>query len=83
MLEAGWHRVLKAVRRSSDVTEIRRHGEGDVADGRGPHGSDVRERGVVVGMCKVEGNTPFGKYVKATQAEWAERGPGGIRGKGG
>jgi hypothetical protein len=26
------------------VTEIGRRGEGDEADGRGPHGSDVREK---------------------------------------
>jgi hypothetical protein len=26
------------------VTEIDRRGEGDEADGRGPHGSDVREK---------------------------------------
>jgi hypothetical protein len=32
-------------------------------------------------MHKVEGNTPFGKYAKATWAEWAECGPGGLRAK--
>jgi hypothetical protein len=32
-------------------------------------------------MHKVEGNTPFGKYAKAVGAEWAERGPGGLRAK--
>jgi hypothetical protein len=34
-------------------------------------------------MHKVEGNTPFGKYAKAAWAKWAERGPGGLRGKAG
>jgi hypothetical protein len=29
-------------RRSGDVSEIGRHGEGDEVDRRGPHGSDVR-----------------------------------------
>jgi hypothetical protein len=59
-------------------------GEGDEADGRGPHGSDVREReGVVAGMRKVKGNTPFGKYAKAARAEWAERGHDVLRGKAG
>jgi hypothetical protein len=32
-------------------------------------------------MCKVEGNTPSGKYAKAAWAEWVERGSGGLRGE--
>jgi hypothetical protein len=66
------------------MTEIGRRGEGDEGDRWGPHGSDVRERdGVVAGMHKVEGNTPFGKYAKAAQAEWAECRHDGLRGKSG
>jgi hypothetical protein len=34
--------------------------------------------GVVAGMHKVEGNTPFGNYAKAAWAKWVERGPGGL-----
>jgi hypothetical protein len=33
----------KAMRRSGDVSEIGRCGEGDECYGQGPHGSDVRE----------------------------------------
>jgi hypothetical protein len=33
----------EVTRRSGDVSEIGRRGEGDEVDGRGPHGSDVRE----------------------------------------
>jgi hypothetical protein len=32
-------------------------------------------------MRKVEGNTPFGKYVKVAWAKWAKRGPSDRRGK--
>jgi hypothetical protein len=40
MLEAGRCRVAGG----GDVTEIGKRGEGDEADERGPHGSDVREK---------------------------------------
>jgi hypothetical protein len=63
-LEVGWHGVAEGKK-------------GDGADRRAPHGSDVRERSVSAGVCKVEGNTPFGKYANAAWAEWAERGSGG------
>jgi hypothetical protein len=47
--------------------------EGDGADRRAPHGSDVREReGLSARVCKVEENTPFGKYANAAWAEWAK-----------
>jgi hypothetical protein len=37
--------------------------EGDGADRRAPHGSNMREReGVSATVRKVEENTPFGKY---------------------
>jgi hypothetical protein len=60
---------------------VGRRMEGDGADRRAPHGSDVREReGVSAVVCKVEGNTPFGKYANVAWPEWAERGFGGLRG---
>jgi hypothetical protein len=38
-----------------------------------------RLRGNVVdGLRKLEEEAPFGKYVKAAQAEWAERAHGGL-----
>jgi hypothetical protein len=47
--------------------------EGDGADRRAPHGSDMREReGVSARVRKVEENTPFGKYTNAAWAEWAK-----------
>jgi hypothetical protein len=53
--------------------------EGDGADRRAPHGSNMREReGVSATVRKVEENTPFGKYANVAWAEWAERMCGGL-----
>jgi hypothetical protein len=47
----------------------------------GPHMAVTCEReGVSAGVRKVEGNTPFDKYVNAAWAAWAEPGSGGLRG---
>jgi hypothetical protein len=72
---AGWP---EAMRRNGMVG---RRMEGDGADRRAPHGSDVREReGVSPGVRKVKENTPFSKYTNVAWVEWAERGAGGVQG---
>jgi hypothetical protein len=59
------------------VLRVDRREEGGRSDGWGPVGSDVRGN-VVDGLRKLEEEAPFGKYVKAAQAEWAERAHGGL-----
>ncbi len=49
----------------------------------GAHVVVTAEEGVVAGLRKLEEETPFGKYAKAAQAEWAERVHGGLRGEAG
>jgi hypothetical protein len=47
----------------------------------GPHMAVMCEsEGVSTEVCKVKGNTPFGKFANAAWAEWVERGSGGLRG---
>jgi hypothetical protein len=40
-------------------------------------------KGIMAEVHKLEGKAPCGKYAKALQAEWAERGGSSLRGKAG
>jgi hypothetical protein len=62
------------------VLRVGRHEEWGGSDGWGPLGSDVGGN-AVDGLRILEEEAPFGKFAKATQAEWAERAHGGLRAK--
>jgi hypothetical protein len=67
-------------RRGGDVLRVSRREEGGGSDWWGPLGSDVRGN-AIDGLRKLEEEAPFGKYAKATQAEWAKRAHSGRRAK--
>jgi hypothetical protein len=75
MMEARGDQLRRGM---GGVLRVGRHEEGSGSDGWGPVGSDVRGN-AVDGLRKLEEEAPFGKYAKATQAEWAERAHGGLR----
>jgi hypothetical protein len=60
------------------VLRVGRREEAGGSNGWGPLGSDVRGN-AVDGQRKLKEEAPFGKYAKATQAEWAERAHDGLR----
>jgi hypothetical protein len=62
------------------LLRVGRRKEGGGSDGWGPLGSNVRGN-AIDGLHKLEEEVPFGKYAKASQAEWTEHAHDGLRAK--